>query len=161
MREIAKLVLAVALVTAAACDLDYVPDVGDLQASAVIVDASLDDPNPSGAPGLCSDSNPAVVVSFSRDIRPLLSRSPGGCNCHASNQAGGFTLGTYEGLRRGGQNSGTDIVIPGKPCQSLFYQKLGLAPPFGARMPYNGPPFFNATELTLVRDWIAEGAKNN
>ncbi len=44
---------------------------------------------------------------------------------------------------------------------------MGLAgnrpaiPSFGARMPYNGPPYFTAAELTIVRDWIAEGANNN
>ena len=48
-----------------------------------------------------------------------------------------------------------------KPCESVIVQKLSLAPPFGARMPYNGPPYFTAAELTLVRDWIAEGARNN
>jgi hypothetical protein len=58
-------------------------------------------------------------------------------------------------------NSGTRIVIPGKPCDSIIVQKLGLAPPFGARMPYNGPPYLSAAELQLIRDWIAEGALDN
>jgi len=28
-------------------------------------------------------------------------------------------------------------------------------------MPFNGPPYFTAEEIQLVRDWIAEGAQNN
>jgi hypothetical protein len=153
-----KYVVAVVL---AGCSLDYVPDVGPLQAAPP--DAGALDPDGTVfVPGLCSDSDPTVQVSFSQVIRPLTARSPGGClGCHGASATSGFSLGSYEALRRGGQNSATRIVVPGKPCESVLVQKLGLAPPFGARMPYNGPPFYSAAELTLVRDWIAEGALNN
>ena len=151
--------LAIALVLVG-CSLDVAPDVGPLQSQA---DAGAFDPD--GAvfvPGLCGDSDPLVQVSFSQHIRPLTARSPGGClSCHGSSTTSGFSLGSYEALRRGGQNSGTRIVVPGKPCDSVIVQKLGYAPPFGARMPYNGPPYYSSVELTLFRDWIAEGALNN
>lgn len=144
----------------AGCSLDYEPDVGPLRPTGP--DAAIDPDGTPFVPGLCGDSDPSTPVSFSAQIRPLTARSPGGClGCHGSSQTSGFSLGSYESLRRGGQNSGTRIVVPGKPCESVIVQKLGLAPPFGARMPYNGPPYFNAEELTLVRDWIAEGAMNN
>lgn len=150
------LVLVLAL---GACELDYVPDVGPLHAEVSDpVDAGLNVPGV----GKCGDSDPTVAISFSTQIRPLTQRSPGGCmSCHGASQTSGFTLGSYEGLRRGGINTGTRIIVPGNPCDSLIVQKLGLAPPFGARMPYNGPPYFSAAELQLVRDWIAEGARNN
>lgn len=143
------------------CSLDYQPDVGPLQATSP--DAGFDpDGMPPFVPGLCTDSDPTVAVSFSAQIRPLTSKSPGGClGCHGSSSTSGFSLGSYDALRRGGANSGTRIIVPGKPCESVIVQKLGLAPPFGSRMPYNGPPYFTAAELTLVRDWIAEGALNN
>ena len=149
------------LALVAGCGLDYQPDVGPLQA--VPTDAgSLDPDGTPFVPGLCGDSDPATPVSFALQIRPLTTRSPGGCTgCHGTSTTSGFNLGSYENLRRGGQNSGTRIIVPGKPCESVIVQKLGLAPPFGARMPYNGPPYFNAAELTLVRDWIAEGALDN
>lgn len=149
------------LVVLAGCGaLTYEPDVGALQApdAAVVPD---DSGSIATAPGRCGDGNPMTSVSFAREIRPLLAKSPGGCGCHASNSTGGFNLGSYESLRRGGTIGGTQIIVPGKPCESVFYTKLGLAPPFGARMPYNGPPFYSAAELALVRDWIAEGAANN
>jgi hypothetical protein len=150
------------LVFLAACDLAYTPDVGQLQ-------APDDDPAPpdagtgsaAGPPTKCIDSNPDVAVSFAHDIRPLTTRSPGGCSCHQASTTSGFNLGSYDSLRRGGANSGTKIIVAGKPCESILVQKLGLAPPFGARMPYNGPPYLSATELQLVRDWIAEGALDN
>ncbi|HEY5952526.1 MAG TPA: hypothetical protein VIV40_43805 [Kofleriaceae bacterium] len=149
-----------ALILLAGCSLDYEPDVGQLQPN--VVDGSLDPDGSPFVPGLCGDSDPTTQVSFAMSIRPLTTRSPGGCNpCHTGNTTSGFNLGSYESLRRGGQNSGTRLIVPGKPCDSVIVQKLGLAPPFGARMPFNGPPYFSAAELTLVRDWIAEGALNN
>ncbi|MBA3465017.1 MAG: hypothetical protein H0T46_34095 [Deltaproteobacteria bacterium] len=149
------------VLAAAGCEVTYEPDVGKLQPPDAEPGPAPDDGGEVAATGKCVDSAPMVSVSFSRDLRPLLSKSPGGCGCHSSNAASGFNLGSYENLRRGGASSGTRIVVPGKPCESILLQKLGLAPPFGARMPYNGPPYFSAAELTLVRDWIAEGALDN
>lgn len=112
------------------------------------------------------DSDPATKVSFGRDIRPLFDRSReegAGCGCHnkPSNPAGGLGLGSIPDLMRGGTNSGADIVIPGDPCASILYQKMTETPPYGARMPSNGPPFFSDEETMLVHDWIAEGADDN
>jgi hypothetical protein len=154
-----KAIAALAL-TAAGCDLVYDPDVGPLH-EAVAPDA--------GGPGAgdtvhgaCEDSDPATAVTFATHIRPILARSPGGCTgCHGTSATSGFNVTSYDALRGGGQVSGDGIVVPGLPCDSILYQKLGPAPPFGARMPYNGPPFFSSDDLALLRDWIAEGALNN
>lgn len=156
-----RVVAIAALAILAGCDVMYEPYVGRLQPPDGPPPSEPDDGSMIPHTGSCTDSNPMVSVSFARDIRPLFGKSPGGCGCHASNSTGGFNLGSYESLRRGGLISGTRIVVAGKPCESILAQKLGLAPPFGARMPYNGPPFYSAAELTLVRDWIAEGALDN
>jgi hypothetical protein len=108
------------------------------------------------------DSDPGTAVSFSRDIAPILKR----CTfCHAPGGLG-FELGrldltSYGALRAGGAVSGSNIVIPGQPCESIIVQKTGEGPPFGARMPFNGPPFLTAEQLALLHDWIAEGAGEN
>jgi mono/diheme cytochrome c family protein len=151
----------VLLVVLAACDLTYTPDVGVLAApDAADSDAATD--APPGANPRCADSDPDTAVSFSRDIEPLLARSPGSCTgCHGASATSGFTVLTYDGLRRGGQVSGLEIVVAGKPCDSSLLQKLGPAPPYGARMPYNGPPYYSTDDLALLRDWIAEGAHDN
>ncbi len=112
----------------------------------------------------CSDvdSNPDVNVSLANDIRPLMLRSPGGCTpCHLGRITSGLDLSSYASMRRGGFNSGANVIVPGKPCESIIAGKLSPTPPFGSRMPFNGPPYFSATELQLVRDWIAEGALDN
>ena len=141
--------LAVAAV--AACALK--PDVGPLLAS------TCDD----------ADSRPEASVSFSAQIRPLINRATGGCSCHLPSASGpgtaiqlsGLDLSSLTSLRAGGLTSGSRIVVPLQPCESILYQKVDDAPPFGNRMPLGGPPFLSADELRLIHDWIAEGAADN
>jgi hypothetical protein len=160
-------VLIAALVAAAAltaCELTYQPEVGPLlpgASSGPDGGGGTDDAGGLPATGPCDDSDPATPVSFGADVRPLMFKPMGGCGCHASSATSGFNLGTYDRLRRGGLISGTAVVVAGQPCSSILVQKLGLAPPFGSRMPYNGPPYYTQEELQMVRDWIAEGALNN
>jgi hypothetical protein len=122
--------------------------------------------------GVCTpkDSDPAYDVSFSEDVFPLLERmSPQpGCGCHMPSsrrpvgiEISGLDLGSYASLRRGGTMSAEDIVVPGDPCASILTQKMSGAPPFGARMPSSGPPYFSPSERALIADWIAEGAHDN
>lgn len=136
---------------ATACDLE--PDVG-----APIAERCSD-----------SDTDPATRVSFLRDIAPILLRDTAGCApCHDPRadgaigfQQGGLDVTTHASLLRGGFNSKTSIVKAGKPCDSVFYLKVSPGPPFGSRMPFDGPPFLSGLELRLVHDWIAEGAEDN
>jgi hypothetical protein len=121
--------------------------------------------------GACdnADTDTTVSVSFSTQIRPLLNRSPGGCGCHMPTASGlgpatqivGLNLSSLALLRQGGVNSGAQIVVAGEPCASIIYQKTSEAPPFGSRMPLNGPPYMTPEEHQLLHDWIAEGAKDN
>ncbi len=118
-------------------------------------------------PCVDADSDPERSLAYDADLRlPLFARSPGGClACHDPGAAsplgvtvGGLDLSTYAGLRRGGATAGADVVVPGQPCTSALVRKLGPAPPFGSRMPLNGPPFFSPAEMQRVTDWVAEGA---
>jgi hypothetical protein len=85
--------------------------------------------------------------------------------CHTGGgqgvQQSGFNIGSYAQLRAGGQHSGTNIVVAGEPCSSIIVLKIDTSPPFGRRMPYNGPPYLSTADIQLVRDWIAEGAHDN
>ncbi len=116
------------------------------------------------------DNDPDHTVSFSREILPLfkMQAGPVGCACHQPtdpNPIGleqtGLNLSTFDGVRAGGQNSGAQIIIPASPCDSILYQKISPGPPFGARMPFNGPPFLSDDDRRLIADWIAEGARDN
>jgi len=155
---------AFCLVLVFAATACYRPDVGD--AFTVTVDAGSDpDGGPTdGAITGCdnSDSDPAVAVSFANNVRPLMTRAPGGCAaCHLGRVTSGLDLSSYQSLRRGGLNSGPRIIVANEPCNSILVQKISRTPPFGSRMPFNGPPYFTAAEIQIVRDWVAEGAANN
>lgn len=122
-----------------------------------------------GGGGGCAvvDTDPATTVSFSRDLLGgAFHRADTDClRCHTGGGAGvrdsGFDMTTYQTLRLGGARSRASIVIAGDPCASVLVQKLGAAPPFGARMPRNGPPYLGAADLALITDWIVEGARDN
>jgi len=138
----------------AACLSEIEPDVGALRAGACVAE----------------DSDPTQAVSFQQDILPLFERSAseGGCSCHISSarsasavEQSGLDLLDYRALMRGGNNSRHNIVLPGEPCSSVLLQKVSSAPPFGARMPPNGPPFLTPDEIKLLSDWIYEGAHDN
>lgn len=149
-------IILLALPCLSACLLST-PDVGDLHPGTAVTDGG------DASQFACdnSDSNPQVDVSFSRDLRPLMLRVPGGCYpCHLSRATSGLDVSTYALFRRGGMNTGTNIIIDFDPCNSIVLKKIGRTPPFGSRMPL-APPHYTDEEQLLFRDWIAEGARNN
>jgi len=143
--------LAATALTLGACDLE--PDVGP----------------PTQYRCIDEDSNPGVTVSWRRDIAPMFLRDQAGCaQCHDPGrtnpigvQLSGLDLSSLNSTREGGARSGGTIVVAGSPCQSVLYLKLLAGPPFGGRMPLDGPPYLSTVELDLVHDWIAEGARDN
>lgn len=144
---------ALLAVLATGCLDRFGPDVGPLASAS------------SDAPACAGDSDPARTVSYHADLE-LGVFERGKCNnCHTGNGSGanqsGLQLGTYAELRTGGGRSGTAIVVDGDPCASILVQKIETSPPFGRRMPYNGPPYLSAQDIALVRDWISEGARDN
>lgn len=116
-----------------------------------------------------TDTDPATPVRFAAEIKSGIIQVRGHCaKCHTPEgatpiglQIAMFDLSSYESLRRGGRTSGADIVKPGEPCTSTLLRKVSPAPPFGSRMPYDGPPYLGDDDLRLIHDWIAEGAADN
>ena len=116
------------------------------------------------------DGNPVRRVSFREDVQPIFRGEDGpvGCRCHLPSEPdpigfeiGGLDLSTFSSLLAGGTNSGSDIVVPGEPCRSILFLKMGPTPPFGSRMPFDGPPVLDPARRQLIADWIAEGADDN
>jgi hypothetical protein len=155
------LALFAAIGVAACGSLD--PQVGEMMPPCRDVDTN---PNP------CVDSSPNACVSFGKTIRPWMNHSATdptghGCKaCHYSTESthlgldlSGLDLSTLGSLRRGGVTTGTNIVIPGKPCESPLLQKLrGTYAVMPARMPRDGPPYWTNLWIQTVSNWIAEGA---
>ena len=149
----ARLAGLLAAVLLSGCLERFGPDVGPLATS-------------SGDGTTCAgDSDPARAISYRMDLEMGVFERGKCTSCHSNNGSGanqsGLDLGTYARLRTGGGRSGTAIVIDGDPCGSILVQKIELSPPFGRRMPYNGPPYLSSQDIAVVRDWIVEGARDN
>jgi hypothetical protein len=56
--------------------------------------------------------------------------------------------------------SGRSVIVPGDPEQSLLYLKIAGAPPCGNRMPLGGKAL-SATQVQMIRSWIAAGANDD
>jgi hypothetical protein len=104
------------------------------------------------------------IVSFARDIRPLLANASTGCRpCHYGRDSnpvgitiGGLDLTTLGMLKLGGNSSGARIVVAGKPDESVLVQRIEGT--IGTRMPKNREPLLPA-DIAKVRLWIAQGAR--
>ncbi len=141
----------------------FSPKVGALQ--------TADDGDDYGEGGVHLDAGLDAQVSFALDIRPLMDRhkddptGPGCRDCHYNTSPSptgleltGLDLTTLGSLRKGGENTGTNIVVPGDPDKSDIIQKLRGTFPIGQRMPQSGPPYWTDAQINLVATWIAQGA---
>ena len=115
-------------------------------------------------------SPPATGVSLARDLQPVFTARCTTQFCHGTasqvallHLAPGFTHGALVDVSS--QSSACNAykrVRPGRPDQSYLLWKLAGSGPClaGVRMP-KGAAALPAAEISLIRDWIAAGAKNN
>ncbi|MEZ5353691.1 MAG: c-type cytochrome domain-containing protein [Bryobacteraceae bacterium] len=97
----------------------------------------------------------ADPVSFSRQIKPLLSRQCAACHQPQSKQAD-LVLTTYADFRKGGRKG--PAWVAGKPDDSVVIGYItGKMEP---RMPMGGKPL-SGDVVDLFRRWIEEGAKDD
>ncbi|MBT8323593.1 MAG: hypothetical protein KJO94_08945 [Eudoraea sp.] len=90
-------------------------------------------------------------ISFSADIEPLFSQAGKDCTrCHDANTSPDLRVGNaYDALV-------PEYVSAGNPDGSELYQKLpGVGHPFDVG--FN----LDASEISLIREWIERGAENN
>jgi mono/diheme cytochrome c family protein len=99
-------------------------------------------------------SQPAAArIDYQRQIRPILAKR---ClECHSSDKRkGGLSLATYADALEGGRNGAA--IRPGISATSLLVHRLtGEVEP---QMPKDEDPLTDA-ELTLIRQWIDQGAR--
>ncbi len=93
------------------------------------------------------------TVSFASDVAPILIANCNGCHYNATRVSGGLQFNMFSQIVKGGDNG--NIIVPGKPDESLIIRKLrGME---GARMPM-GRPELPEAQIQLVATWIKEGA---
>lgn len=105
-----------------------------------------------------NETNSAVMVSFTKDIQPILQ---GKCvKCHGEDPApdkikGKLNLTNREGIEKGGENK--DAIKSGKPEESLIVKRVDdekdPMPPENKGVP------LTAEEKAKVKAWILQGAK--
>jgi hypothetical protein len=120
-------------------------------------------------PGNTGGTNPTIKTdpSFASDVYEILQRrSCTSAGCHGSG-AGGLTMTTasvtYSNLvnQPAKGKTGETLVIPGDSANSYLVKKLeGASGIAGVQMP-NGLPPLDTTDMTNIKNWIDQGAKNN
>jgi hypothetical protein len=100
-------------------------------------------------------------VSYSKDVAPLLKEHC--AYCHTPGQAGyvvsGFDLQDYASLMKG--TSFGPVVLPGDALTSVLVMLIeGRADP-SINMPHGGAKPLTQQQITTIRRWVEQGAKNN
>jgi hypothetical protein len=94
-------------------------------------------------------------VDFSRDIRPILNQNCVHCHGGVRQKNGVSFMFREEALGVG--KSGRRTIVPGKPDSSELIARVTSKDP-ETRMPYHSPPL-SPQQISLLRQWIKEGAK--
>ncbi|HEU0009529.1 MAG TPA: hypothetical protein VFT34_06925, partial [Verrucomicrobiae bacterium] len=121
---------------------------------------------------LCGNFTPGGLTPmtvFSSMIQPLFNgvNTSGASACVTCHSGGsppaGLNLAT--GLSYGNivNVNSTEVALkrvkPSDHLNSYLWHKINDAPPaVGARMPQNGPPYLNQTEIDTIKNWIDSGA---
>ncbi len=112
-------------------------------ASSGTSDPNSPDPNTSGTPPS------GTLVSFTKDVAPILSSKCG--RCHISERRGGFSTSSYTALMQGPPEG--VVVFAGDVIGSRLIETIetGDMPRGGAKV--------SAAELGTLKTWITQGAK--
>lgn len=100
---------------------------------------------------------PADKVSYYKQIRPIFQANCQGCHQPAK-ASGQYVMTAFDRLVGAGE-SGDKAIVPGKPDESQLVKEI--TPADGkAEMPKGKPPLA-ASDLDLIRKWIAQGATDD
>ena len=105
----------------------------------------------------CEDTT-QESASYSHDLQPLFNTQ---ClDCHGQAGSANLDLSSYETLMSA-ESDNAPVVVAYQAEASLLWEKVALqSPSIGQRMPLGRNPL-SQTEISLIEDWINEGAKDN
>ena len=99
----------------------------------------------------------AAPISYFKDIRPIFQVNCQGCHQPAK-AMGAYVMTDFQHMLKGGESE-TPAIVPGKPDDSNLVALI--TPDKGkAEMPKDKSPLAEP-DLKRIRQWIAEGAKND
>lgn len=100
-------------------------------------------------------SAPPACVEYARDVAPILVRCQG---CHVGVSAPQhLRLDSYAAVIAGSVRGNTVQACDAR--NSWLALKISEAPPAGARMPRDGPPYLTPYQISLITRWIDQGAR--
>lgn len=110
-----------------------------------------------GGFGRGSDENTSTGPSYSKDVLPILQANCFSCH-QGSKRMGGYSLGDFDAMLRGGE-SGSRAIVPGRSSESQLIREI--VPVNGrADMPKKARPLSNS-EIDIIKRWIDAGAIND
>lgn len=105
------------------------------------------------------NSSDAAVMSFSKDVFPIIKKHCLPCHASDSDNKSELVLESYDDIVKGGKHGSP--IVPGKGNESLIVQKVGPNPPFGRQMPVMSKKKLTDGEIDTLTIWIDQGAKKN
>ena len=102
--------------------------------------------------------DPAGPVSYYRDVRRIFQQHCQGCHQPAK-PMGGYVMTSHAELLKAGER-GSPGVVPSKPDKSILYEQIVPKDGKRAAMPKGKDPL-PATDVEIIKRWIAEGAKDD
>jgi dipeptidyl aminopeptidase/acylaminoacyl peptidase len=97
-------------------------------------------------------------ISYYKQIRPIFQQHCQGCHQPAKPQ-GGYIMTSHALLLKAGDSTEPGVV-PGKPEKSVLFKQLLPADGKPPAMPKGKEPLLER-DLQLIRNWIAQGAKDD
>jgi len=110
------------------------------------------------------DSTASNEVSFKADVQPIIKTYCLPCHAEDNYNPSELSLDSYDLLMTGGKHGVP--VAAGKADESILIKKLHADPPFGKPMPLKRrqqpeQTWVPDSLITIIADWINQGAKNN
>jgi hypothetical protein len=104
-----------------------------------------------------SETPANATVSYAKDIQPIFSQTCMPCHAGGKDAKGSYDLTCYSGAMGNGLDSIPNVIAGNADSSTLYRRVTGTVPP---QMPKARPPL-NAGQLTAIKKWIDQGAKNN
>jgi len=111
------------------------------------------DPKPKQPPVTATPPKSEIKPVAFKEVVPILRTYCFKCHGDVGKPKAGIDLRTVAAIKKGDEG-GKPVVVPGNPEKSPLYESIT-----SGRMPDNGAKGPDPTELKLLHDWIASGAK--
>jgi hypothetical protein len=104
-------------------------------------------------------NEPPSEPTFS-NVEDIFNSSCGGSGCHIGERTNGVRLDSYNNVTESeGAQYGELVVQANDADGSPLVDKIEPSPEHGQRMPVGGT--LSDNQISLIREWIDEGAQNN